>query len=68
MLIFLVDVDDHCKGDRLEHLLLMLKGWGDDKKLAKAIVVLSSPRSALTLELGATGTLFSCARPNQTGV
>jgi hypothetical protein len=51
---FLVEVDRRFGSKRLEQLLLLMKRLGDDMQLVQPIVVLSSSRSALTLEINAS--------------
>ena len=50
--IFIVEVDKKFPSESLEELLLLMKQLGDDSKLVKPIVVLSSSRSALGLNIG----------------
>ena len=52
--IFVMEVDKRFGSKHLEQLLLLLKRLGDDLQLMVPIVVLSSSRSALSLELSAT--------------
>ena len=50
--IFVVEVDTKFPSESLQDLLLLMKHLGDDTKLVKPIVVLSSSRSALSLKIG----------------
>ena len=52
--IFLVEVDKKFASESLEELLLLMKHLGDDSRLVEPIVVLSSSRSALGLNITPT--------------
>ena len=44
--IFLIELDVRVEGKHLEELLLLLKSWGDDQRLVKCVIVLSSSQTA----------------------
>lgn len=48
----IVEVNERCTGDQLEKILLFLKYLGDDRRLARSVVVLSSSRTVLELVIG----------------
>ena len=48
---FIVEVNEKCNEKELTLLLLLLKDWGSDRKLARFIVVLSTSRAALLLSI-----------------
>ena len=49
-----VEVDTRFGSKRLEDLLLLMKRFGDDLQLVQPVVILSSSRAALTLEINAS--------------
>ena len=49
--LFFIEVDVRYTSKQLVNLLLLLKRFGDDRKLVKSVVVVSSSRAALTLEI-----------------
>ena len=46
------EADAHCNSNHLQNLLLLLKSWGQDKQLVRAVVTLSSLRVPLGLSIG----------------
>ena len=46
-----VEADFRCDSNQLQDMLLLLKNWGQDKQLVRAVVTLSSSRAALGLTI-----------------
>ena len=44
-----VEVDVRCNSNQLQNLLILLKIWGEDMQLVRAVVTMSSSRAALGL-------------------
>lgn len=56
----LLEVNAQCSTETLQVILTRLKEWGDDAKLMKSVVVLSSTRAAMTLNIGLNSLRVVC--------
>ena len=58
--LFVIELDERCTGRDLEKLLLYIKAWGYEDKLARFILVLSTSQSAFGTQIGLRALRANC--------